>query len=891
MAEWDVVGEAPATAPDPWKPVSEVPASGAAPDPWKVASEEPAKPQGRGIVQALKDYPGYLLDQILNTPQRAFEASEERRQGGEYDPGPVLDAAMLGGVKMGRTIGGVRAHPTDLKPVEGIPPAVAEAGAPKPAPDPGAPAEAARGPDPLAPPEAVKPAGEMPPPVAPEKVLDHPEPTPEQMSSARSAARAVKAILSPDTMSPLAESAAADIRQAGGKAARDTETTRAAFEEVQNLTSKLTDADKLALNDYIENRSKGFEMADKSLQPVADAQREAVQFRKSKIEAMPSTEKAAFIDDYLTHMWKDPDAARQVFAGPAKEGTGRYLKERSIPTMREGIERGLEPVTLDPLEMTQRYVNTMDRFIATNQVIDKALAEGNVKHFTPGEQPPGWVEVNTRRGNVNPLYAQQDWARIYNNFVDRGYHQNPDVGKIYDAVQHTSNAITSLKLGLSGFHAATMAKEAFASGIDRAVAELASGQPVKAAISVAKAPFKPITNAIAGKDLKNVYLGKSEGTPAQRKIVDLLTDAGGRMTGNRHAMDYKYSAMDSYWNAFKRGSMQMEAKAAAADAMKGYGAGAVKVLAQQVGRTMQTVAKPLFEHYIPALKNGAAFDMMSAWLEANPGADHAAQLKAARRVVDAIDDRFGEMIQDNIFWNKTLKQSLQVGMLSYSWFLGTARAIGGGTASLVRNPARLSMKHPDWKPQANYTLALPFVVATANAFYQYLKTGKSPDSIQDLMAPETGGMVEGVGTRNKVVERGQTPGYEKDVFGWLHSPKDEAYNKLSGIVQIPLALAKNKDWKDQPIRDPRAPTTQQVGQLMHYILEQLQPISVAKLREGQKNGSNISTPELLFGIKNAPAYLQDPEGSKKMDNYFSGKDWDRKTNWEKSHAKKYGGPQ
>jgi hypothetical protein len=42
-----------------------------------------------------KTLPGKIVDSVLAIPQRAFEASEERRAGGEYDPGPILDAAML----------------------------------------------------------------------------------------------------------------------------------------------------------------------------------------------------------------------------------------------------------------------------------------------------------------------------------------------------------------------------------------------------------------------------------------------------------------------------------------------------------------------------------------------------------------------------------------------------------------------------------------------------------------------------------------------------------------------------------------------------------------------------------------------------------------------------
>src|SRR5882724_4236517 len=75
---------------------------------------------------------------VLNIPKAAFEASEERRQGGDYDPAPIVDAATLA---VGPSVAGVR---LGLK-------ATPKAGeAPKPSPEaPKAPAAAK--------PEAPKP--------------------------------------------------------------------------------------------------------------------------------------------------------------------------------------------------------------------------------------------------------------------------------------------------------------------------------------------------------------------------------------------------------------------------------------------------------------------------------------------------------------------------------------------------------------------------------------------------------------------------------------------------------------------------------------------------------------------------------------------------------------
>lgn len=948
MAAWDVVSQAPAPEfEDRWAPVAEEVAQ----DPWTPVQQTPTKPQGRGILQALKDYPEHFVRTLLETPQRAIEASEGLRTTGELSPegaGDIAGGALLGGVKMGRTVGGARAHPTDV--AVSIPETIAaaalrskeggiftgamhgdaltelnkaghsltgelgegfttssgrfvdraealdianSAGQRKSGPDQsgikfksdeGLMAHEVFGPEG----EAVVSGKANYRPSEP--ALAHPEPTPQQMSSAKSAARVIQNILIPDEVSPMAESAAADIRSAGGRAARDTETTRAALDAESRKVSALPDAEKLGLIDYIENRSKEGAEVRADLKPVADAVKTAMDSRRAKLEALDSTEKARFVEDYYTHLWKDPEAAAQVFAGPSKEGSGRFLKERSIPTVAEGIARGLEPVSIDPLETTMRYVQSMDRFIATEEVINKALKDGSVKHYTPGEQPPGWVQVNTRRGASNPLYASEDWARVYNNFVDRGIHRNADWGKIYDGARNTSNAITSLELGLSGFHAATMAQEAMVNAVARGIGEIASGKPVSALKSLVKAPIAPITDTWRGRKLEQTYLNKSKGTPLIQEITDLLTEAGGRAKGARHAPDYQYSQAGSYWDSFKRGSVMAEIKAAGRDIRERPVAAPIKLLASQVGRVLQTVAKPLFEYTIPKMKNGAFYENMASWMEANPGADHATQVKAARKIWDSIDNRFGEVVQDNIFWNKTLKQSLQVALRSYSWTFGTIQEIGGGVVKGV-DPRRLNMKRADWSPKPAYVIALPITYATLNAVYQKLKTGKDPESISDVMRGGlSGGTQPGVGGRGKVPERTMMPGYMKDVFGWYHHPVQELTNKIATGPRMVKESLTNKDWKDQPIRNPNAPYPEQVREYFKYVYQSLGPISVKQLLKGNKEGSNISTGETLLGLRPTPSFLQDPEGYDKMKKGINERDWQKKERFDKRQEKQYGGP-
>ena len=55
----------------------------------------PGVPAANRAADVLSRYPGHVMSGLLSLPQRAFEASEERRAGGEYDPAPIVEAATL----------------------------------------------------------------------------------------------------------------------------------------------------------------------------------------------------------------------------------------------------------------------------------------------------------------------------------------------------------------------------------------------------------------------------------------------------------------------------------------------------------------------------------------------------------------------------------------------------------------------------------------------------------------------------------------------------------------------------------------------------------------------------------------------------------------------------
>jgi hypothetical protein len=727
--------------------------------------------------------------------------------------------------------------------------------------------------------------------------------------------RTFEEIFSPTTVDADSRIAEAIIRGTGGRAARDTSQAAAAMEPFHATINAMPEAARLDFIDHVEGGPAKIAALPPPLQTLATAMRNAFEQRKAKLQSLPETSGMAFIDDYFPHMWQDPGAAttfaEQFKGGAGKQGSGASLHKRTIPTIADGIAAGLKPISTDPIEMATRYVTSMDRFIASQSSLEIAKRIGQVKYIRPRvmgasghpdsfKVPDGWVPLNGR-GSRNAAgaqaYAPEGFARVYNNYIGRGVHElGPEYGRVYDAVQRTSNAITGLELGLSGYHAITMANEAnisrLATGIKEIVGGAGAGDAMRLLRGAGKAATSPVgflTSPLRGRQMEQVYLGQTTGSPDMARVVNLLEKAGGRGVGARHAQDYRFSAQGSYWKAWRQGALKMQMATAAADIKAHPIVGTARQAASVIGRTMSTVAAPLFETYIPRLKNGAFYDAMKEWLDANPAATYEAQVRQARQVWDSIDNRFGELVDDNIFWNQLLKQAAKLGMRSYSWNLGTAREIGGGVADIARG---------QFSDRAAYVIALPMMVGTMNAVYQKLKTGKNPESVQDLVAGQTGGEQTTTipstqpyhrSAKSTVPERVQIPGYQKDVMGWYENWQQEMLNKRSKMVSMGMELASNQDWRGDPIFNPEDSAPEWLKQAMKYMVDSFTPISIQGPMKGRKEGSNIGTPEQMGGLRPAPAYVSDPEGYERQQRNIHILRQKKKAAFDKKQERAYGG--
>lgn len=719
-------------------------------------------------------------------------------------------------------------------------------------------------------------------------------------------------IFSPETISQEAMEAAALIRQRTGIAARDTESTAATLESWQKPVTQLPPAEQLGIMHYIEG--VGPAPPTPQMRALADTLKDAFETRKAKLQALPEYAQRQFLEDYFPHFWTDPAAASNVVrSGAIKQGSGASLKTRTVPTMQEGIQNGLTPLTTNPIEATLRYVTSMDKFIASQEILQAAKDAGTVIYRRPTVMgasghtnavqgiPDGYVAINGR-GSRNAVgeqaFAPEDWARIYNNFISPGI--TGPWANVYDGARRASNAVTQTLLSLSGYHAFTMAEAEMSSQVARTIDAATKGNVGTALVEAGKYAAAPArvagTQPAKGAYLRDVYLGKQMPLTVQDKeIVDLLTHAGGRMGGHgKHALDYESSALGDFLTSFRRGRLRMELAEQGKEALAHPVSGTAKMVASNIGRLMDTMNKPLFQHYIPAMKNAAAYEDMALFLKQNPGATQAEKMTYARGVVDRIDNRFGEMINDNVFWNKTQKQIAMLAMLSYSWNMGGWREIGGG----IRDIARKTVGQGEWTPKASYVVGTAINWGIMSAVYQYLKTGQPPKDVHDLAAPRTGG----VDSRSGEPERILPPGIMKDVFGyWQHFGTEVTHKinpgaKLAGYTASLAFGQGGSDWRGDPILSPRSTgqtalekTPDWLAEYFRFVTKTMTPIQVQNLVKGKEDGSNISDFEKALGIRKQGRALTDPEGYEAMLDRLWQRRWQRKQRNEMREEQRYGG--
>ncbi len=422
-------------------------------------------------------------------------------------------------------------------------------------------------------------------------------------------------------------------------------------------------------------------------------------------------------------------------------------------------------------------------------------------------------------------YLPEPAGRVLNNYLSPGLWNR---STIYDVFRGAGNFMNQVQLGLSAFHFTFTSIDAVTSRFALGLQELGRGQFLEGAkhVSPTNLVTAPVEMFIKGNKLMKGIFAEN---PEFAQITDALIKGGGRV---KMDLFYKNSSVEQFWKALGE---------------KKYGTAGV----QAIPAVIESMAKPVMEKWVPRMKLGIFSEMAESQMALWERMGHKPTVPEMRQVYgkiwDSIDNRMGQMVYDNLFWHRTLKDVGLASVRSLGWNLGTVRELGGGVKDLLDIKASKA-GGLQISPRTAYVAALPAVVALYGAMYQYIKTGTGPQEFRDYFFPKTGRK-----NPDGRDERVSIPSYIKDIYAYAKHPLTTIGHKVHPILSGIAQMLENKDYYGVQIRNPQDPKVKQATDFMQYVGTQFIPFSVRGAQMRGKSGAGIGEQaESFFGVIPAP---------------------------------------
>jgi hypothetical protein len=419
-------------------------------------------------------------------------------------------------------------------------------------------------------------------------------------------------------------------------------------------------------------------------------------------------------------------------------------------------------------------------------------------------------------------------ATIIKNYLSPGLSQS----SIYRSIRQTSNVLNGAQLGLSAFHLGFTSLDAATSRLALSLEDLAHGDVSKAARTLVSVPLSPVTNILTGARLKAEAL--RPGThPDLAPIVHALELGGGRVGNDRMWQTEFTRRMVRAWH---EGGLQW----------------ATLPIRVPLAAWEQTM-RPILEYVVPRQKLGVFADMARRELDRlGPDAEAPALREAMRKAWDSVDNRMGQVVYSNLFYNRMVKDVALLSWRAYGWQLGKYReGLGALLDAGVAAKQVAKLQRPELTHRMAYAAALPIMVGTIGGVLHYLMTGQAPQQAVDYFMPATGET-----DRNGNLERLNLPSYVKDVIAYSKHPLTSFGHSLNPLGSSMFDLLENLDFYDVQIRNPDDPLFQQGSDVVKFATKQFIPFSVSGTQQLREDDAPLRKQVLpFFGITPAPARL------------------------------------
>ncbi len=565
-------------------------------------------------------------------------------------------------------------------------------------------------------------------------------------------------------------------------------------------------------------------------------------------------QKMGYIENYFPHIWKNPERAAEFFSAYAKKlGKPGFMKKRYHEFIKDGIDAGLKLKTDNPEQLVVMRETASYQHARMNEFLNEMKDIGLLKFKKGiGRPPMGWSVVDNAAMRVyfrseKGMVHAGDWimpdqaAKVLNNYLSPSLWSNPKwYGKIFRTAAAVKSFIVAVKLGLSLFHLSETTVSSIASGSYMGLRSFARGDIKTGVKGLAKALSSPVLAMKKGGDIIRAW-DKGPETPEQAAAIDLMKRGG-------------FSPkMDRQWLYGIKGQWDKALEEFRHDNIIG---GTIRL----IPAVAEAIQKPIMEYYVPRLKVYNYLELVKRDIETHPDLTRIEQDIRLAKLSDSIDNRFGQLIYDNLFWNKTLKDIGVFSSLSLGWNLGTIREFGGAMNDAAKVIAKLGKMDKTFvADRMYYSVTYAALFGTIGSLITYANTGKAPSLILDYYYPKTGNK-----NPDGSDERLQMPTMMKEFFasteavnkkGLLVGVPTYIWHKTNPLVSLTLDMLLNKNFYGAEIRDPHAPIREQAKQVAIFLgTEGMIPISLSGyLRHKGITGKSTAAP--FMGFVPAPSYI------------------------------------
>lgn len=562
------------------------------------------------------------------------------------------------------------------------------------------------------------------------------------------------------------------------------------------------------------------------------------------------------IDNYITHLFDNPEKVAEEMKRlyGRKFGDPYFMKDRVGKSIKELVAKGYKLKYSNPEDIMQARVAASNIAWAKIEMLQemadlglavKLVRDAEGKNIT--DVPHGWSEKTWRSPNGERYYVHdQANAILHNAFETKSLWTADHVGgDLYRGGMWLKNKIVPIRLfGL--FHAAhvgllinnaaafTRAGKLFFSGNG------ASPEFWKALAEGGHSTFTGWWDRGANRILQ-AYRGEIPGemlSDGERRILTYMTE-GGFVPG---------MAEQDIGNSRRRFTDAVQ-KGKYAEAAFRLPFAAIDYLQY-----------PLFHHWIPTLKIAAYTKDVATAMHIDPelATNATKRMNAFAQIRKSVDNRFGEMNYDTLFWNRTVKDIAVLNTLSVGWQLGFIREYIGGAAEIPRAMlSEKSIKELAKSGQLDRAMFATTYIAGGmliGALITKLSTGENPDLL-DYFYPRTGEVDE-----NGKPKRINTPFFTREFASIYTHMRNEGVveglgklvtNKASGIIALTKEIVEGVNGLGQEVRDPNAPFYKKLGQTLESVYKEVTPISLEAVKQQTSIPTKIAA---SAGFSPAPKY-------------------------------------